>query len=82
MGVACAAELPQGIRLAAERFASACKRDGCGEIVASVFAENGTVVCITFDSTKLGVHESFVRLRSGEYIRSSMYKEVWNEQLP
>lgn len=72
-----AVELPQGIRLAAERFAAACRRDGCGELVAGVGAEHGRVVWISFDSTKLGVHETFVRLNSGEYMRSIAYEEAW-----
>lgn len=74
-------ELPQGIRLAAERFAAACQRDGCGKLVSQVGAQDGQVVWVSFDSEALGVHQSFVRLRGGDYARSIAYEEACNEQL-
>ena len=77
-----AGELPQGIRIAAERFAAACERDGCGGIVANVGAEHGKVLWVSFNSEELGVHESFVRLHDGTYMRSIAFKEAFDEQLP
>jgi len=73
-------DLPVEVRRAAEWFALACEREGLGGLVANVGAEGGRVVWITF--TGEGVHESFVRLPEGAYIRSAMFEEAFDGQLP
>lgn len=41
-------ELPQMTRLAGERFAQACVRDGCGDFDVHLTVSGGQVVCIAY----------------------------------
>ena len=72
--------LPQGVRIAAERFASACERDGCGGLVASVGAEQGKVIWVSFYNERLGVNETLFRTHDGAYMKNVIPKEALDGQ--